>query len=393
MARNGTNEAAEFSEDAVELKKRIIRSLRAQGFRVRNGSILPPQGLTKEGVRKLHETSIKHKIAQAKGGLIRREPDLLNYIASGNEISPTRIRPRLVEVKSGSEEELLFRYASVHWSIPVSSGYGRRLRFVVIDEDNSKLMGLIGLGDPVYNLKPRDEWIGWTADDRRGRLTHVMDAFVLGAVPPYSFLLCGKLVAMLAVASTVVDAFKEKYGGGRSVIRDRLHDGRLAMLTTTSALGRSSVYNRLKFDDRLLYRSVGFTKGSGEFHFSNGLYREIAKFASEHCKPTAKQKQWGTGFRNRREIIKKCLPALGLSSEWLYHGIAREVFVIPLASNTRNFLQGKQPELICYSQSEEEIFEYFRNRWMLPRFARDRRFRSWSKDEWAIWLNRKNVRD
>ena len=287
MARNGTNEAAEFSEDAVELKKRIIRSLRAQGFRVRNGSILPPQGLTKEGVRKLHETSIKHKIAQAKGGLIRREPDLLNYIASGNEISPTRIRPRLVEVKSGSEEELLFRYASVHWSIPVSSGYGRRLRFVVIDEDNSKLMGLIGLGDPVYNLKPRDEWIGWTAADRRGRLTHVMDAFVLGAVPPYSFLLCGKLVAMLAVANTVIDAFKEKYGGGRSVIRDRLHDGRLAMLTTTSALGRSSVYNRLRFDDRLLYRSVGFTKGSGEFHFSNGLYSEIAKFASEplqtHC--------------------------------------------------------------------------------------------------------------
>ena len=390
MAKNKINDSEQSITDEAKLREQVIRSLRAQGFRVKNGSILPPQKLSKERIRKLHETAIKHKIARAKGGLIHKEADLLHYIASGNEISPTRIRPCLVEVKSGSNEELLFRYASVHWSIPVSSGYGRRLRFLVIDEDTNKLMGLIGLGDPVYNLGPRDEWVGWTADDRKRHLTHVMDAFVLGAVPPYSFLLCGKLVAMLAVSNTVVEAFQRKYGGGRSVIGGRVHDGRLAMLTTASALGRSSVYNRLRFGDRLLYRSVGFTKGSGEFHFSNGLYGAIAKFATEHCKPTAKQEQWGTGFRNRREVIKKCLPALGLSSEWLYHGIEREVFVIPLARNTQDFLQGKHNKLLSYTQSEEQIFEYFRDRWMLPRFAWDQRFRSWSKYDWAIWLNNKN---
>lgn len=392
MDRDGISDSVESTADAEELKELIVRSLTTQGFQVKNGSILPPSTLSKDKIRKLHETAIKHKIAQAKRGLIRKEADLLSCIASGNEVSPLRIRPRLVEVKSGSKEELLFRYASAHWSIPVSSGYGRRLRFVVIDEDNNKLMGLIGLGDPVYNLRPRDEWIGWNAKDRRGRLTHIMDAFVLGSVPPYSLLLCGKLIAMLAVSSTVVEAFKEKYGGERSVIQERVHDGRLAMLTTTSALGRSSVYNRIRFDDRLLYRSVGFTRGSGEFHFSNGIYSRIAQYASEHCKPTAKQKRWGTGFRNRREIIKKCLPALGLPSEWLYHGVEREVFVIPLASNSRDFLQGKQDDLMCYTHSEDDIFEYFRDRWMLPRYAWDRRYESWSKREWAIWLNGKNNR-
>jgi hypothetical protein len=298
----------------------------------------------------------------------------------------------LVEVLPESEDELLFRYAALHWSIPVSSGYGRRLRFLVVDDSNGKLVGMIGLGDPVYSLGPRDEWIGWTLSDRKKRLGNVMDAFVLGAVPPYSFLLCGKLVAMLAASDTVRHAFKRKYGGTRSLIRRKIHDGRLALITTASALGRSSIYNRLRFGDRLLYQSVGFTKGSGEFHFSNGLYGAITKFAEKHCEPTAKQERWGTGFRNRREVIKKCLPALGLSSDWVYHGIEREVFVVPLARNTREFLQGRHTRLLWYRQSESELFEYFRDRWMLPRASWDERFRSWTKDEWVIWPQKENGR-
>ena len=364
-----------------------MKSLRAQGFSVRNGSIFPPKGLSKDGVRKLHETAAAHKIARARDGLHRKEADLLLHIASGCEVIPTRIHPTLVEVTPGSEEELLFRYASVHWSIPVSSGYGRRLRFLVIDQHTNKLMGLIGLGDPVFNLGPRDDWIGWTPAAHQKRLTHVMDAFVLGAVPPYSFLLCGKLVAMLVVSKTVAEVFKRKYSGACSIIGQRKHDGRLALITTTSALGRSSIYNRVRFHNRPLYQSVGFTRGSGEFHFSNGLYSAIADFAMARCKPTAKQESWGTGFRNRRETIKKCLQALGLSTEWLYHGIEREVFVVPLARNTQEFLQSRHNTLSCYTQSEAEIFEYFRDRWMIPRVSRDNRFMSWSKRDWAIWLD------
>ena len=386
------NRSLDSLTDGSVLRVKIIQSLRAQGFRVRNGTILPPKELSKERIRELHETAVEHRIERARDGLCRKEKELLRHVASGNEIVPSRIRPHLVEVLPESEQELLFRYASLHWSIPVSSGYGRRLRFLVVDEHNGKLIGLIGLGDPVFSLGPRDEWVGWTLSDRKKRLGNVMDAFVLGAVPPYSFLLCGKLVAMLAASDTIRDAFKRKYGGARSVIRRKLHDGRLALLTTTSALGRSSVYNRLRLGERLLYQRVGFTKGSGEFHFSNGLYGAISQFAEKHCEPTAKRELWGIGFRNRREVIKKCLPALGLSSDWVYHGIEREVFVIPLARNTRQFLRGQHSRLMWYHQSETQIFEYFRDRWMLPRASWDERFRSWSKDEWNIWLEKENGR-
>ena len=378
--------------NGTHLRDQIIRSLRAQGFRIENGAILPPKELSKKKIRKLHETAVEHRIARARNGLFRKENELLNHIACGAEVAPTKISPRLVEVQPNSTEALLFRYASLHWSIPVSSGYGRRLRFLVIDEQNDKLIGVIGLGDPVYSLRPRDDWVGWTLADRKRRLANVMDAFVLGAVPPYSFLLCGKLVAMLASSDVVRDALKRKYGGKRSVISKREHDGRLAMITTTSALGRSSVYNRLRFGQRTLYLSVGFTKGSGEFHFANGLYAAITKFAEEHCEPTAKQELWGTGFRNRREVIKKCLPALGLSSDWLYHGIEREVFVIPLAQNTREFLRGEHSRLLWHNCTVSDINEYFRIRWLLPRAAWDKRFEAWSSDEWCIWSNKTSTR-
>jgi hypothetical protein len=280
---------------------------------------------------------------------------------------------------------LLFRYAALHWSIPVSSGYGRRLRFLVVDEFNGKLIGIIGLGDPVFNLGPRDGWIGWTKEDRNDRLRHVMDAFVLGAVPPYSFLLCGKLVAMLAASDEVRKSFKEKYGGRFSLIGGRVHDGRLALITTTSALGRSSVYNRVRLDGRAVYTSAGFTRGYGEFHFSNGLYAAIAEFAARNCEPTAKQADWGTGFRNRREVIRKCLPKLQLSGEWLCHRIEREVFVAPLARNSAEFLRGDHSRLLWFHQSADDIFRYFRERWMLPRAGRDGRYRSWLRGEWVLW--------
>lgn len=371
--------------DGAKLRERIIRSLRAQGFRVRNGAILPPKELSKERIRELHETAVRYRVERAREGLFRVENRLLGRIASGDEVVPSKMSPRLIEVLPDSEEELLFRYASLHWSIPVSSGYGRRLRFLVVDDYNGKLVGLIGLGDPVFSLAPRDEWIGWTRSDRKKRLGNVMDAFVLGAVPPYSFLLCGKLVAMLAASDTVRDAFKRKYGGARSVISRRVHDGRLALITTTSALGRSSVYNRLRLGDRLLYHSVGFTKGSGEFHFSNGLYGAIAEFAEKYCDPTAKQEQWGTGFRNRREVIKKCLPLLGLSGDWLYHGIEREVFVVPLARNAREFLRGQHSQLLWYEQTEAQMFEHFRERWMLPRVSWDHRYRSFDPNSYRLW--------
>lgn len=195
--------------EAEEIKELIISSLECQGFRFQNGKILPPENLDKESIRTLHCTAVNYKIERSKEWLKQKEPQLLKRIAAGNEINPLKICPRLVLVQPDSDDELLFRYVSLHWSIPVSSGYGRRLRFLVVDEQNEKLIGIIGLGDPVFSLKARDDWVGWNKEERCSRLQHVMDAFVLGAVPPYSFLLCGKLIAMVVASDEVRKTFKK----------------------------------------------------------------------------------------------------------------------------------------------------------------------------------------
>ena len=365
----------------------VLRSLKEQGFRLQGSRLLPPADLSKEGLRLLHQTAVAHKLERSKPGLISHQEELLQFIASGADVVPEKIHPILVEVQPNSREELLFRYATLHWRIPVSSGYGRRLRFIVIDNHNNKLIGVIGLGDPIFNLGMRDSWIGWTKEDRQERLHQVMDAFVLGAVPPYSFLLCGKLVAMLAASNQVRGAFLSKYAGSFSVIRKRTLPSQLVSLTTASALGRSSIYNRLKFRGREIFHSVGFTQGSGEFHFANGLYAALHDYAVRQCEPTAKHDLWGTGFRNRREVVKKCLPKLGLSSEWLYHGVKREVFVIPLAENTRQVLCGEESEPAWYDQSVGELFEWFRDRWLLRRAKWDERYLAFDRDSYRIWSN------
>ena len=60
-------------------------------------------------------------------------------------------------------------------------------------------------------MKARDEIIGWTSTDRKNRLVHLMDAFVLGALPPYNMLLGGKLVACLVRTTEVANLFSERY--------------------------------------------------------------------------------------------------------------------------------------------------------------------------------------
>src|SRR6266571_2761800 len=120
------------------LRKRVIRTLRLQGFRIRAGTISPPLNLSKDRIRELHKTAVRHKLSAARAALWPLEDDLLGSLASGSDVDPHSIRPRLVEVYRESDEELLFRYCALHWSIPVSSGYGRRLRFLVLDNQNNK---------------------------------------------------------------------------------------------------------------------------------------------------------------------------------------------------------------------------------------------------------------
>lgn len=369
------------------LRTDIINALRKQGYRVKNGVIHMPEAPSKDDYRSLNQLAVQKKFEKSGPGVKPYEDSLIRYIANGSEVIPEKISPKLVLVERGSENEFLFRYACLHWSIPVSAGYGRRLRFLVFDESNGKLIGLFGLGDPVYSMQARDQWIGWDKESKAKRLYHVLDAYVLGAVLPYSFLLGGKLVAMLICSNEVRKVFREKYNGQKSLIRKETRLPYLALVTTTSALGRSSVYNRIRVNGQQYWTSVGYTKGTGDFHFSNGVYDKIRAFVEERCEPTAKHKAWGSGFRNKREVIKKCLQGIGLSTDLIYHGIRREIFAAQLGNNALPFLRGETTRPQFFNWSAQQLFQLFAERWLMARAERIPQYQDYCSEQYRLWQN------
>jgi hypothetical protein len=212
-----------------------------------------------------------------------------------------------------------------------------------------------------------------------------MEAFILGAVPPYSMLLGGKLVAMLCGSDEVRQAFQRKYGHGESLINGASADGRLAMIATTSALGRSSIYNRLRYRDRLLMLPVGYTSGWGEFQFTNGAYSQLRDYAENYCNKTAKHELWGTGFRNRREVVRRVLAHVGLSGQLMNHGIRRQLFLMPLAKNARGFLRGENERLLWFHQSADALAAFSLERWLLPRADRNAEYLTYSNESFRLW--------
>ncbi len=133
-----------------------------------------------------------------------------------------------------------------------------------------------------------------------------------------------------------------------------------------------------------MYHRVGETRGSGEFHFSDGLHSTITDFALEYCLPTAKDPRWGTGFRNRREVVKKALPTLGFSDRLLYHGVRREIFVCPLGTNARAFLVGDEPNLSEFTQPTTHLVDWFKWQWIEPR-SRRIVLPPWDPESWRLY--------
>ena len=142
------------------------RHLRQIGFQKRSDGTLSISGNGKEVVRALHGYQRNDRLEKNRDFLINRAPKLLEFFASGSDIQPKYISPVLEKIDAGTWQAELFRLASLTWSVPVSNGFGRRLRYLVWDNNNRKLIGLIAIGDPVFNLAVRDNLIGWDARDR-----------------------------------------------------------------------------------------------------------------------------------------------------------------------------------------------------------------------------------
>lgn len=363
-----------------ELRNRVLDELSTVRGRVdlANGALDPVAA--KEQLRLAHSGQRLSMLQDNAAWLWDHEASLLRQFADGKDIDASAIDPVLVPVRTQQDADL-FRYATFTWSVPVSSGYGRRSRFLVRDRQNGKLMAVFALGDPVIAQSARDAMIGWTTEQRNERLYSVYDAFVLGAVEPYRQLIAGKLVALLSLANETRDFLTQKYRGNITEIRGKVKDPTPLLITTSSALGRSSIYNRLVYQGQTMFRSVGFTRGYGHFQFSNALFAELRDFALggfEDPDTKVMSTKYGSGPNWRFRVIRTALKALEIPEESLQHNIRREVFLAPTASRWDEYLRGETDDYEPFDLPAADIGTFWRERWAVGRAERRPEFADWS---------------
>lgn len=150
----------------IDLRRMIHQHLTSLGFLKDGNAYTVGSDLDKQMIRDLHAASREERHQSALPFVSKYVSVLVNEFANGDEVIPSKISPEITLVGSGSKDADLFRFATLLWSVPVSQGFGRRLRFLVRDRHNGKLIGLFALGDPAFNLSARDNWIGWKHGDR-----------------------------------------------------------------------------------------------------------------------------------------------------------------------------------------------------------------------------------
>jgi hypothetical protein len=335
-----------------EIRIRILQNLENYGVYWNN---------TEQSLSANNFKELQYQLAQQTNpNRVKYENKIKKFIAQPEDIDILKIRPRLVLIdgKSQSIYRDLWSYASSFWSIPVTVGYGRRIRFLVFDEHNNKLIGIVGLCDPIIGLDIRDRVsIGWTKDQKLERLYNCMTAYILGAIPPYNLVLGGKLIALTLLFPEVQKIFLSKYG---DTALDRNKSPYLAYVDTLGAFGKSAIYTKL-----INWEFIGYTKGQSHIHITaNGSWELIKQLVPQDVFNTYK---FGHGPNWKIRILKHGLKQIGFSEEMLSIGWKRGYYRCPLADNWQDFLVGNTDLLILKEYKEVELVSYWYERWILPR--------------------------
>lgn len=330
--------------------------------------VSPPKEYTKEtvkGAMAMKRLEILHnnkkwikdniKIAQAN-------------LASGDEVLCSSIKP-VVEVCKTKKQMNLFRILRYYWSSPYSEYVGRRIKLIIRDYGlpNKPVIGIAALGSPIIHIPERDEWIGWNKETRTKNLNYTMDAYVIGALPPYNYLLGGKLISYIVASKEVREIYRRKYAKQLTLIDQKISD-KLVGIFTTSLYGQSSQYNRIKYKNDLLYIPIGATKGFGTLHLSQQTIDSMINLLTENGIEVGNR--FGNGPSWVMRVIRECGDLLGFDSDHLLrHSFKRNIYFIPLAQNFKDVLNGTTKKPVYTNYSMNDLVDYWKERWLLQRKA------------------------
>ena len=244
---------------------------------------------------------------------------------------------------------------------------GRNVKINVKDRKSGKLLGQISLASDVTSMAVRDNYIGWTKDDKfkKGKLNHTTIASTIVCTQPlgYNFL-GGKLIAMMTTVPEVRNYWKEKYGQT------------LIAVGTTSLYGIHSQYNGIPHF-KTLGESAGKISIKPDDKFYDPWHQWLKKERSEWYQQAITNerirngKNMGTGEGAsgpvsgiKQKILGQILKECGIKASDYHHGFKRGVYLAMIYENGPEFLRDEIGEdELKMKQKFEEGVDYISKWW------------------------------
>ena len=239
------------------------------------------------------------------------------------------------------------------------------IKIMIKDKITEKYLGILEIGNDIYNCKCRDDYIEWNSknkkervkingDDKfKSRISFLTNITCCIGLQPMSYNLnIGKLLAMSIFSKEVLEYFYN--------IRGHYYAG----VSTFGLYGKSVQYDRLK---EIKY--IGETNGNGTCDIPIFLYEQIRDFVKEHY-PNEYLRRSNMSSPKMR-ILQFGLTMLDFDQkEVLFHGKKRGIYFGYTSSQSKDFFNGKTNtfELNHNIKSFNEIIEFWKNRWSKKRF-------------------------
>lgn len=276
--------------------------------------------------------------------------------------------PYVEIVEAGTPESTKWTYIRrmIHTMSWVANP-GRNVKIFVLDRTSGKLLGQASLGSDITSLGVRDQYIGWTKDDKfkKGKLNYTAIASTIVCTQPlgYNFL-GGKMIAMMVTVDEVRKYWKEKYGQT------------LVAIGTTSLYGIHSQYNGIPH-----YKTLGESKGKISTKPDDEFYEPWHQWLKEHRAKWYEEaitnerirngKNMGTGDGAsgpvsgiKQKILQKIFQEINVKPSKFDHGFKRGVYLAQMYENGNEFLCDKisEEDLVMKQKFVDDV-DYINNWW------------------------------
>ncbi len=282
--------------------------------------------------------------------MVKDKSQIASYYDS--QWRPTNINDKELTIK---EIELLEPYVEIvedskeatKWSqirrmihtMDFTANPGRNVKINVKDRVSGKLLGQISLASDVTALGVRDNYIGWTKEDKfqKGKLNNTTIASTIVCTQPlgYNFL-GGKLIAMMTTVPEVRNYWKSKY------------DNILIAVGTTSLYGIHSQYNGIP-----LFKTLGESAGKISIKPDDKFYDPWHQWLKENKADWYMENITRERARNganmgyeangpvsgiKQKILGQIFKECGIKATEYHHGFKRGVYMAMMYENGNDFL-------------------------------------------------------